>query len=288
MTPPLPNVFVGGAQKSGTTTLHHLLASHPQAFTPADRQEIHFFDLEESYRRGLDWYRSLFDNWSGEPIVFQTSPLYIYRPEVPGRIAAVCPGARFLFILRNPVERAYSHYWHEVRAGSERLSFEEALSREPERLERGPAARRRFSYVDRGRYATQLTRYFDHFPREQIHIHLTEDLGTDPAGVARSTAGFLGVPDEAWVAKVRETTWHRNPAQVPRLRWLQRLVYPVRQHLPWLQYLVNAVNLKDVRYPPMAPRTRARLRRELNDEIESLERLIGRNLAAWREERKES
>lgn len=286
MTPPLPNVFIAGAQKSGTTTLHRLLESHPQAYTPADRQEIHFFDLEDNFRRGVDWYRSLFAGWNGEAVIFQTSPMYIYRPEVPARIAETCPEARFIFILRNPVERAYSHYWHEIRAGSERLSFEDALAREPDRLRRGPAAQRRFSYVDRGRYAAQLSRFFDQFPRERIQVHLTEDLKADPVAVARPMTEFLGLPEDTWIERIGEREWHRNPGQVPRLRWLQRVIYPVREHAPWLHFLVNLVNLRNTRYPPMAATTRARLHSELAGEIEALEHLIGRDLSAWREKGK--
>ena len=79
MTLPLPNAIIGGAQKSGTTTLHRLLETHPQTFTPSRTQEIHYFDLEENYSRGLDWYASFFSGWRGEPVVFQTSPLYLYQ-----------------------------------------------------------------------------------------------------------------------------------------------------------------------------------------------------------------
>ena len=87
----IPNLFIGGAQKSGTTSLHYLLKTHPDIFIPETPQEIHFFDIDQNYTRGLDWYARFFSLWQNEPIIAQTSPLYLFEPTVPIRIKEVAP-----------------------------------------------------------------------------------------------------------------------------------------------------------------------------------------------------
>ncbi|HEX4954128.1 MAG TPA: sulfotransferase [Thermoanaerobaculia bacterium] len=279
----LPNLIVGGAQKSGTTTLHRLLESHPGVFFPARPQEIHFFDLDDRYARGLDWYAGHFTAWAGQPVIAQTSPLYLYEPAAAGRIAAALPAVRLIFVLRHPIERAASHYWHEVRYGWEPLSFEEALEREPLRLQGGQEARRHYSYLDRGRYAAQLRRYFDLFPAEQILVLTYDQLVADLPALGRRCAEFLGLAVEGWALPAREDSFRHNRAQRPRFRILQRWVRPVRSALPALAWLVDRMNLVPARYPPVAPETRARLAELFAPEIEDLARLTGLDLAAWRE-----
>ena len=291
----LPNLFLGGAQKSGTTALHRFLEKHPEVYTPPDRQEIHFFDEEASYARGLDGYRSLFAGAAGRPVVFQTSPLYLFDPKVPERIHRACPDARHLFILRQPVDRAYSHYWHEVRFGRERLSFEAALAAEDERVARSWADRRHYSYVARGRYAEQLDRYFRLFGRERVRVVLTDDLRGDLPGVAESLGSFLGLDPSPWHRAAREAAeeaaqtkdggggFRRNRARLPRSRTLQRLILPFRRSIPALVWAVEKVNLRSARYPPMQPETRRRLQAAFDDEIRALEGRIDRDLRHWRE-----
>ena len=277
----LPNAFVGGAQKSGTTTLHRLLETHPQIFFPKRPQEIHFFDLESAYRRGLGWYQGLFADWRGERVIAQTSPLYLYHPRVAERIAAVAPGARFLFLLRNPVDRAYSHYWHERRYGWESLPFEQALAAEPERLRGGEEARRHYSYLDRGRYAHQLARYLDRFPREQILVLLYDQLTADLAGLGARAAAFLGVDPASLVLPPSGEARRHNPAHLPRWPALQRATRGLREPLPRLAWLVDRLNLVEARYPPMKPETRERLAADFASEAEALKRLVGLETGHW-------
>ncbi len=279
MSPPLPNAILGGAQKSGTTTLHRLLETHPQIHFPPRPQEIHYFDLERNFARGLSWYERFFAGWQGEAVVAQTSPLYLYEPRAAARIAAALPDARLIFLLRNPIDRAYSHYWHQVRYGYERLSFEEALAAEPERLQGGEAARRHFSYLDRGRYGRQLSRYLDVMPRERILVVLYDDLARDPLAVARRAAGFLGVSEE-WDVPAAAAAERHNPAMLPRWPVVQRALLPLRG-IPGLARLVDGLNLRRARYPAMAPATRARLHEELAGETAELRRLAGLEAAHW-------
>ncbi len=277
----LPNLLVIGAQKSGTTSLHHLLASHTEVFFPARPQEIHFFDLEENFSRGPAWYEAHFEGWSGERYCGQTSPLYLYLPEVPGRIAALLPEVKLVAMLRQPIERAYSQYWHEVRFGFEPLSFEAALAAEPARIAQGPVARRHFSYLDRGRYAGQLARFFEVFGRQRVLVLLQEELRASPVAVQRTLADFLGLSPDGFAARPHER-WHLNEAALPRWRRLQRLRPALAGAWPPLAVALDRLNLARASYPRLPAALAARLTADFEAEILALEALSGLDLAAWR------
>lgn len=283
--PILPNLIIGGAQKSGTTTLHRLLITHPQVFFPASPREIHFFDHDENFARGLGWYAHLFRDWNGQPVIGQTSPLYLYDERVPQRILeALGSDVRFVFILRNPADRAYSHYWHEVKYGHESLPFPEALAREPERIQRGYWERRRYSYLDRGRYAGQLERFYARFPRANVLVLLYEELRRLD-DVSRKCAEFLDLSPREWRPGEDPRGFHYNPSRMPRIRGLQRLTAPLRRRggrWATAARLVDLVNLREARYPPLAAEARARIAVAMKEEIARLEALTGADLSSWR------
>jgi Sulfotransferase domain len=176
----LPSFLLIGAMKSGTTTLWWYLREHPEVFL-ATPKEPNFFN--DHWHRGVGWYERLFDRAGtaqarGEASVRYTS--WPDDPECPGRIASVVPDARLLYVVREPIARMRSHYLHEVAALRERRPVEQALRENP-------------IYLDRSRYATQLERYLDHFPREQLLVVRAEELFRDPSGVLPGVYGFLGV-----------------------------------------------------------------------------------------------
>jgi hypothetical protein len=274
----LPTFIIGGAQKAGTTSLHWRLKSHPDVFIPDLPQEIHYFDDERNFARGVGWYEELFSAWSGQRCVGQTSPRYLYDPAAPARIHATLPHVRLVFTLRSPVDRAYSQYWHSVKQGFETLSFEEALERERERLSLGAEARRDFSYVDRGRYAVQLLRYLERFPRERILVFTG---GERPDAVDARCAEFLEIDAARFPAR-RASARESNAARLPRLRFVQRLTRHLRDRTPYVVAAVDRLNLRAAPYPPMAAATRARLVARLAPEIERVEHLLGVNLSHWR------
>lgn len=183
----LPEFLIIGAQRCGTTSLYRYLAAHPSVRT-ATGKELQFLSLH--HRRGLRWYRGHFPVRPPGVSSFEASPYYLFDPDVPARAAALLPHARFVALLRDPVERAYSHYLHSRAYGVEPLSFADALDAEPARLARGGhTARRRYSYVARGRYAEQLERWYAHVPPERLLVLRTERLGADYPGVLE----FLGL-----------------------------------------------------------------------------------------------
>jgi hypothetical protein len=196
---PLPDFLILGAQKAGTTALYAYLRWHPDITGPSFK-EVSFFDRH--YARGEPWYRAHLP-LRRRALVGEASPSYLFHPQAPERVARMLPEARLIALLRNPVERAFSHYQHEVALGREPLSFDDATDREDERM-RGELERMlrdpsyfshawwNYTYVARGRYAEQLERWYAAFPREQLLVLLTDELAADTADTYRRVLDFLG------------------------------------------------------------------------------------------------
>jgi hypothetical protein len=181
-----PDFLLIGSMKSGSTTLFEYLSRHPQVFTCRPK-EPQYFSREEVNRRGIDWYRSLFAAASPDQICGEASTCYTRWPhfgDVAGRIAASLPGARLIFIMRNPVDRAYSHYRHLMqerdKLGEPVLSFQAALEQIPE-------------IIDTCLYLKQVEQYLAHFPRERFFFLTLEELRAEPEQVLRKLQGFLGL-----------------------------------------------------------------------------------------------
>lgn len=199
----LPEFVILGVQRGGTTSLYDYLTTHPR-IAKAKRKEVHFFDLR--FTEGVDWYRSQFP-WSlrlrRTTITGEASPYYVFHPAVPERMAEVCPDAKLILLMREPIDRAFSHYQLSRRRGWDDLSFADAVRAEHERLA-GEAEKlfdpaytsfnyQNLSYVARGLYADQIETWLKYFPREQFLFLRSEDLYADPAAVLNSSLGFLGL-----------------------------------------------------------------------------------------------
>jgi len=245
---PLPDFLVIGAQKAGTTALYAYLRDTP-GITGPSWKEVSYFDRH--YTRGEAWYRGNFPNTlRARGLVGEASPSYLFHPQAPGRVAALVPNARLIALVRNPVDRAFSHYQHEVALGREPLSFENALAAEEERLrdeeERMAADPAYFSrawwnytYAARGRYAEQLERWLRAFPAEQLLIVPSEDLLDEPERTHARVLEFLGVAP---------------------------------------QPLESYPRVFERRYEPMRPETRARLAEQFAEPNRRLYALLGREL----------
>ena len=215
-----PTFLVIGAQKAGTRSLHGYLSDHP-AILCATPKEVHYFDY--AYNRGDGWYRAHFPLATRHsathrkvgvvPAVGEVTPAYLFDSLVPKRVHAFDPGMKLIAVLRDPVSRAYSHYQMQTRLAREAGSFEEALADEAkglpvgrERITSGPDASesaRRTSYIARGRYAEQLERWLELFPREQLLVLLSEELLIEPANAMFRIARFLDVPEYRSASYVR-------------------------------------------------------------------------------------
>ena len=204
----LPDFVIIGAQKAGTSSLYNYLIRHPDILK-ARRKEVEFFSI--NYDLGEDWYRAYFPvearvramrTARRRPVVTgEASPYYLFHPLAPERCRRLLPDARLVVLLREPVERAFSHYRFELSRGRETLTFEEALDAEEARLA-GEAATIRsggrgrehqyHSYVARGFYAEQLERWFACYPREQFLILRSEELFERPEAIYRQATAFVG------------------------------------------------------------------------------------------------
>lgn len=198
-----PQFFVPGAQKSGTTSLYFYLKRHPRIVL-SDIKEYHFFDRD--YEQGLDWYRQrlpALDAGAGT-ITGDFTPIYLFHPRAIERMARHFPAARLIVLLRNPAERAYSHFQHTMRLGRESRSFDAAVREEPALVERElerMAADAGYesadlpwhSYLARGLYARQLERLFRFYPREQVLVLQSERLFESPQETLERVYEFLGL-----------------------------------------------------------------------------------------------
>jgi len=203
----LPDFLIVGAKKCGTTALYSYLTQHPE-IAPALKKEIYFFNAY--FGRGKLWYRSHFPTRSakGSTLTGEATPDYLFHPHCAERIKATVPQVKLIAILRNPVDRAYSFYNHNLRAGLETLSFEDAISKEEERLE-GETAKvdaegdyfsfdfMHHSYLRRGIYVDQLKQWEQHFPKSQLCVVRTEGLYEEPEETLRDSFDFLGLPYHA-------------------------------------------------------------------------------------------
>jgi hypothetical protein len=205
----VPDFLIIGAQKCGTTFLYQLLVQHPRV-KPAFVKEIHYFDL--NFRKGNNWYRSYFPlqlRNTRTYITGEASPYYLFHPHAAKRASMVVPDAKLIILLRNPVDRAYSHYQHQVKRVPEKaretLTFEEAIEAEERILPsevskmlqdeyyQSPSHRTR-SYLSRGIYIDQLLVWSSFFPRRRMFVLKSEDLFDDTTNALERVLDFLAIP----------------------------------------------------------------------------------------------
>jgi hypothetical protein len=222
----LPDFIIVGAMKSGTSTLFSYLRQHPQIIG-SHKKEVHFFDRH--YPEGSHWYRAHFPysyNVRQGSITGEASPFYLLCPPIPERINALIPDVRLIALLRNPVDRAISHYFHSTRSGKETLPIMKALEAEEARTQdawnralQGDCAYDPhltwFSYQQRGLYLEQLQRYWKVFNRENIYIESTDNLLNKPEATLADIFSFLGVMPGFRVPNTRKRNVGTNKSRVP-------------------------------------------------------------------------
>lgn len=247
MTIPTPSFFIIGAQKAGTTTLHHWLSDQSGICLPG-RKETHFFSHDERYALGLGWYINQFNGNGGGRIYGEIDPDYLFFPAAASRIKALGLWPKFVVIVREPLARAYSHYRMSVRRGLERLTFDEALTAEAERLADGNSHHlRHHSYMARGRYVEQIERFRNLFSSDSLLIFTFEDLfgkSTCDRTFGRLCA-FLGI--EAPRTPVLQDKKF-NPAGAPRSRMLNTLLWDKRKWAGARKVVRQLIPLRDLKY----------------------------------------
>jgi hypothetical protein len=208
----MPHFIIIGAQRCGTTSLYNYLVQHPFV-APALEKEVHFFD--NNFKKGIIWYRSHFSSFlykyyfkqvhKRDFVTGESTPYYLFHPHVPKRIFCTIPQIKLLVLLRNPVDRAYSHYHHERRLGIETLSFKQAIKKEKQRLA-GELDKiikdenyysfnhQHYSYLSRGIYLDQMKLWMSLFSKEQILILRSESFYENPSTVYKKALKFLDLP----------------------------------------------------------------------------------------------
>jgi len=292
----LPNFFIIGAAKAGTTTLYKLLNQHPQIYLPFAK-ETSFFSNDNFYRKGIKWYSDTYykrkENYTARG---DATPHYLYWSEkVAPRIYEIYKPRPpyFLVIVRDPVRRAYSFYWQVVREGKENLTFREALEREDERLRAHieslkTSGAMTWGYYRGGCYASLLQPFLDRFPQQRFLFLLQEDLRDNFEETVKRTLAFLGVDANYPISPAIS-----NAASLPRNRdlhrWLRQpslLKEPFKRLVPYrLRHQIKdrliKANLELYRYPPLEDEIAQVLRSRYYDEIVHLEILIKRDLSHW-------
>lgn len=273
----LPNLLICGAQKSGTSALRYYLGQHPDIFM-ADG-EIHFFDDEDHFSNGVEWYERCFEDVTGETVVGEKTPDYMYHDYVPERIQRILPDAKLIFLFRNPVDRAYSHYWHERQRGREKLSFEEAIDAEEERLDKSGQYRSWFSYKDRGKYAVQVKRFLELFDRSQMLFLLTENLKERRHETLENVLRFLDMDSSYEFDDLSK----RHVGGKPKSSFLSKLMgNSMISKVKPLYYAIKRLNVDFGQKPPMKAETRRHLRDYFEEYNRGLSELTGVDVGMWR------
>jgi hypothetical protein len=273
----LPTLVIVGARKSGTTSLHGYLGQHPDVFM-SKPSELHFFDDEDNWAKGVDWYASHFDAADGFAVRGEKTPMYSaypYRTGIPARVASVIPDTKLIYLLRDPIARIRSDYVAAVVLGFETLPFAEAM------LER-------CIYTDVSRYAMQVEQWLAHFDRDQLLLLTSEQLWQQHEQTMAEVFRFLGVdadfvpePIPANVTKSKVVrTGKTNEVRRSRVGHAMRrlpepLKAPIRRYADRSSY--SAAEIPAV----LTPELRDMLANRLRTDIEHLKTFMPPDFDAW-------
>jgi hypothetical protein len=296
----MPDFLIIGAAKSGTTSLYFYLQQHPQIFMPYMKEPFFFAfqgqELQDCFLAGkmkenlrvvttLEQYQALFADAPVGSMVGEASTLYLYQPNAAARIKEQIPNVKLIVVLRNPVDRAYSHYQHFVRDGYEpEADFYSAILAEKIRMQQNwfPS----YFYFDAGFYSVQLKRYYDLFPKEQIKVFLYEDL-QDAEKMTKEIFAFFGLNTDLKIdtgtkhnlsGDIRFPALYRSVKHSAKIKPFLRRLMPVkawsRLRAYWEKWIIRPVGGMD-------EEVREELQTLFREDILSLQGLIDRDLSSW-------
>lgn len=266
----LPNFLLIGPGRSGTTWITKCLSAHPEIFIPRRKSTRYF---SGNYANGLYWYESLFKDWSGERAIGEASAGYLPCAEAPARIKKLLPNVKLIATLRQPVDRSYSSYGRLLALAKPgelnfNISYEDKIKDTPRLLEEGL-------------YAKHLDNYLHYFSQENMLILFYDDMKEDPAAFLRLIYEFLGV-DSEFVAPVMGQKINATSTKRPRSKALY-FAYRTLMRLKLFNLTQRIDQINSSEPPQIDPVTRDRL---ISDyymaDINSLERLTGRDLSSWK------
>ena len=287
-----PNFYVVGAQKCGTTSLYQHLKKHPQVFLPEVKEPAYFSDppppgaklLYPDSRVTIDYYQGLYRDARGFEAIGDTSPHYLRDADSARRIHEVCPGAKIIVMLRDPVVRAHSAYlMNLLRDFDSAPTFGQALQRDKERNKGSWFTA--WQYVEAGLYSSQVRRYLDKFGKDQVLVLMFEDLAVRSQELFAQVASHLGV--DPGLIDVTSVSEPHNYYRMPRFKTAYRIAgaLGLRSKLtsPSFRRLLNRSGLLfKTEKPPLDAESRKYLQEIYGPDIAQLEELLGRKLPELR------
>lgn len=271
------NFVAVGPQRTGTTWLYHNLQHHPELCFPKDVKETMFFD--RYYEKGLNWYIKHFSHFKEGQICGEIAPTYFDIHTVPKRIQELSPDCKIIINLRNPIDRTFSLYLHHLSKGRVKGSFKDAIAQMPR-------------IIESGKYGQHIPKWINTFGEEQVKFLLLEDIQSEPELVLADISDFIEINK---IVKPAESKEKINAATMPRFPVLAKLTaYLVTElHARRLHHLVDLgkkLGLKKVytgaekEMPKLTLEEEKMLLDEYEEDITFVEKLVGRNLAAWRKQ----
>lgn len=287
-----PNLFLAGAAKAGTTSLHRYLDGHPDIAMSRPKETYFFTDTWDEAKddkhtldQEIEAYLGSFEHAAEERYLGESTPGYLWHPDVAQRIADRCKDPRFIVSLRDPIERAHSDWAMARRRSGEVRTFHERISDEIDPDPANPTPR---GVVNPGRYGTHLDRIIGTFGKERVHVLLFEDLKKDPLVLLKSIAAFLEIDQEAMAhvdyetvhnpygeARNRFAAWARESSHV---RTIAQALLPETLRI----WLGEHVLVKQTEKPPLDPEAKAKLEAYYEPEIQRAEALLDRDLPELR------
>ena len=294
-----PNFMCIGAVKSATTSLYEILKQHP-LISVSSFKEPHFFDNSKNYQKGKQWYlKSYFSNIERSQAIGEFTPTYLSSSLSPKRILATFGSSiKFIVLLRNPIDRAYSHYLHTKRDEYEKLGFIDALINEKDRLNQFNKSEddisfSRFSYAYQGQYAKHINNYLDYFSIDQFHFILFDDFITNRKKIIQQILFFLGIEDN-YKLDINISSNESSVARSKRVKQLikndsiiKRAAKKIIPSLVLRQKIRNIIHASNNKV-----QTKTRLLSDerkfvytnfFEQEIEILEKVLNLNLNNWKE-----
>ena len=266
----LPNFILPGPPKSGTTTLRILLNRHPNIYMP--NRELHFFNNEENFSRGLEWYEKFFDKWNGEKAIGEKTPGYFFHPKAPQRIKENLSDLKLIFIFRNPIDRAYSHYWHDILTATIKGSFEKIIEKEL----KGKIKDFNMRYLDISSYIIHLRRWNKFFSKSRMFFLVLESLDKRKL---RELSKFLEIDENFDYGEIKKY----NVGGSIRSETLSKISqHAVVKKIPYLADFINRViNMRRGKYPDMKNETRNYLLEYFKEYNKELKNFTGLDLRKW-------
>ncbi|MDD4950730.1 sulfotransferase [Sulfuricurvum sp.] len=288
-----PSFIIVGAPKAGTTSLYHYLSEHPEVFM-SEPKEVNFFSREEIVEQGLyyndfkaknlDEYKKLFADAENAKAIGEGSVSYLFYPNTPRKIKDILPDVKIIMLLREPVERGYSHYLMDYRLGLVSLSYDEIVNKSTHHKH---AHLYYQQYVELGLYYEQVKRYLDLFGSEQVKIYFQEDLRQDTEKIILDLYDFLEIDRSIMPNIERE----HNAFSMPKSNFVHRLYssYFIRTIFSFIfsdgiKEKIKNTFFETKKKPKLDETLKQQLLEIYRPDIQKLEQLIGRDLSDWYKE----